>query len=382
MFLDLGSNLGVYSLLVAQTRHSAGDLRLAFILSVNVNCKFVNLLHICPLKGWYAIKYDGFGEGMVPDLKVLTKHKNYIRATTGLDELLLLMPQGTTLHISGFHHHLHYYLRNVSHTVITDNYICPSPSVTAWRTTIFPRTWSPWSTMPSGTDKHIYEHKLTWKLYIETESNNYSPSDVSETLYPVPNLADDPLTNPGSWQFVGKNDVSDLLDSHNLCTRLIVISNTVLLTHKMKTQLILNDWTHIKDKLLQIGKREILGPPTSSITMKTLLHAIPPTTLIVKMDIQVPGHALIARNVKFPTRNHTVPGACVDFVSLKGLECRALQSLGQFPASHPMPYIFMEWKELVISARRSFDDYASKAFFLNLRSSPGWKKFLCVSDIK
>ena len=106
--MDLGSNLGVYSLLVAQTRHSAGDLRLAFILSVNVNCKFVNLLHICPLKGWYAIKYDGFGEGMVPDLKVLTKHKNYIRATTGLDELLLLMPQGTTLHISGFCHNMIY----------------------------------------------------------------------------------------------------------------------------------------------------------------------------------------------------------------------------------------------------------------------------------
>ena len=40
-----------------------------------------------------------------------------------------------------------------------------------------------------------------------------------------------------------------------------------------------------------------------------------------------------------------------------------------------MPYIFMEWKELVISARRSFDDDASKVFFLNLRSSPGWKKF-------
>ena len=71
----------------------------------------------------------------------------------------------------------------------------------------------------------------------------------------------------------------------------------------------------------------------------------------------------------------TVPGACVDFVSLKGLECRALQSLGEFPLSHPMPYIFMEWKELVISARRSFDDDASKVFFLNLRSSPGWKKY-------
>ena len=116
--------------------------------------------------------------------------------------------------------------------------------------------------------------------------------------------------------------------------------------------------------------------------MKTLLHAIPSTTLIVKMDIQVSGHVLIAENIMFPIRNHTVPGACVDFVSLKGLECRALQSLGEFPASHPMPYIFMEWKELVISARRSFDDYASKAFFLNQRSSPGWKKILCVSDIK
>ena len=40
-------------------------------------------------------------------------------------------------------------------------------------------------------------------------------------------------------------------------------------------------------------------------------------------------------------------------LKLKGLECRALQSLGDFPASHPMPYIFMEWKELVASPRRS-----------------------------
>ena len=31
----------------------------------------------------------------------------------------------------------------------------------------------------------------------------------------MPNLADDPQTNPGSWQFVGKNDVSDLLNSHH-----------------------------------------------------------------------------------------------------------------------------------------------------------------------
>ena len=37
----------------------------------------------------------------------------------------------------------------------------------------------------------------------------------------------------------------------------------------------------------QIGRREVLGPPTSSITMANLLEAIPPATLIVKMDIQV-----------------------------------------------------------------------------------------------
>jgi len=166
VFLDLGSNLGVYSLLVAQTRHSAGDLRPGRVVAV-----------------------DAAGDN----------------------------------------------LAYISHSLTNNNI---------------------------SKDMVTLVHNAI--------------SDVSETLYPVPNLADDPLTNPGSWQFVGKND---------------------------------------------IGRREILGPPTSSITMKTLLHAIPSTTLIVKMDIQ-------------------------------GLECRALQSLGEFPASHPMPYIFMEWKELVISARR------------------------------
>ena len=39
------------------------------------------------------------------------------------------------------------------------------------------------------------------------------PSDVSEPLYPVPNFEDDPLTNPGSWQFVKKSDVSFDLDA-------------------------------------------------------------------------------------------------------------------------------------------------------------------------
>ena len=37
----------------------------------------------------------------------------------------------------------------------------------------------------------------------------------------------------------------------------------------------------------QIGQRKILGAPISPITMRNLLDAIPPATLIVKMDIQV-----------------------------------------------------------------------------------------------
>ena len=36
---------------------------------------------------------------------------------------------------------------------------------------------------------------------------------MSEPLYPVPNFVDDPLTNPGSWQFVRKSDVSFDLDA-------------------------------------------------------------------------------------------------------------------------------------------------------------------------
>ena len=33
-------------------------------------------------------------------------------------------------------------------------------------------------------------------------------------------------------------------------------------------------------------------------------------------------------------------------ISLQGHECSALRSLGRFPTSHPMPYIFMEWGEV------------------------------------
>ena len=43
----------------------------------------------------------------------------------------------------------------------------------------------------------------------------------------------------------------------------------------------------VNKSFFKIGKQEILGPPTYSITMKNLLEAIPPATLIVKMDIQV-----------------------------------------------------------------------------------------------
>ena len=46
-----------------------------------------------------------------------------------------------------------------------------------------------------------------------------------------------------------------------------------------------NQYPH--NRYHQIEKREILGPPTSSITMENLLAAIPSATLIVKMDIQV-----------------------------------------------------------------------------------------------
>lgn len=100
-------------------------------------------------------------------------------------------------------------------------------------------------------------------------------SDLSEPLYPVPgdqlpNIVGDPNTNPGARQFLRRKE---------------------------------------------IGQRKILGAPISPITMRNLFDAIPPATLIVKMDIQ--GH-----------------------------ECRALRSLGQFPASHPTPYIFMEWFEI------------------------------------
>ena len=37
----------------------------------------------------------------------------------------------------------------------------------------------------------------------------------------------------------------------------------------------------------QIRQRKILGAPISPITMRNLLDAIPPATLIVEMDIQV-----------------------------------------------------------------------------------------------
>merc|ERR1719270_1879242 len=97
VFLDLGSNLGVYSLLVAQTRHSAGDHRPGRVVAV-----------------------DAAGDN----------------------------------------------LAYVSHSL---------------------------------TNNNISKHMVTLV--------HNAISDISETLYPVPNLADDPQTNPGSWQFVGKNDI-------------------------------------------------------------------------------------------------------------------------------------------------------------------------------
>ena len=58
-------------------------------------------------------------------------------------------------------------------------------------------------------------------------------------------------------------------------------SYTIMTTINLTILLLLDHPNH------QIGKREVLGPPTSSITMASLFTAIPPATLIVKMDIQV-----------------------------------------------------------------------------------------------
>ena len=64
-------------------------------------------------------------------------------------------------------------------------------------------------------------------------------SDVSEPLYPIP-MEDDPKDNPGSWQFVSKVEVDE------------------------------EGW-------------EVLGEPTASITMASLLSGLPSSTFIVKV---------------------------------------------------------------------------------------------------
>ena len=102
-------------------------------------------------------------------------------------------------------------------------------------------------------------------------------SDVSEPLYPI-RMGNDPKDNPGSWQFVSKVEVNEEEEG------------------------------------------EVLGRPTVSITMASLLSSLPHSTYIVKMDIQ-------------------------------GMECKALRSLGAFPAAI-MPYIFMEWNEIADSPKR------------------------------
>ena len=65
-------------------------------------------------------------------------------------------------------------------------------------------------------------------------------SDVSEPLYPIA-MGNDPKLNPGSWQFVSKGEASE-------------------------------------------EEGEVLGRPTHSITMASLLSALPPSTLIVKVE--------------------------------------------------------------------------------------------------
>ena len=64
--------------------------------------------------------------------------------------------------------------------------------------------------------------------------------------------------------------------------------------------------------------RKVLGPPTSSVTLPHLLATLPPaSTVIIKMDIE-------------------------------GQECRVLNAPGVFESGHSIPYIFMEWRTLVI----------------------------------
>ena len=67
---------------------------------------------------------------------------------------------------------------------------------------------------------------------------------------------------------------------------------------------------------MEVGGRGVLGPPTPSITLPSLLASLPPgAPAIIKMDIQ-------------------------------GQECRVLRSPGIFNTSHAIPYIFMEWNEV------------------------------------
>ena len=87
VFLDLGSNLGVYSLLVAQLRHSTGDQRFYFHLD------------------HHYVNYDGDG-GIVFDDVV-----------AGPDVWFPWMLLGIISHISGFNHicvFVYLYLQEIS----------------------------------------------------------------------------------------------------------------------------------------------------------------------------------------------------------------------------------------------------------------------------
>ena len=111
---------------------------------------------------------------------------------------------------------------------------------------------------------------------------HHTISNITEPLYPVSfksenlvrinGIDDNPETNPGSISFVRKEDV---------------------------------------------GKRKVLGPPTISTTISTILDSLPTTakSVIIKMDIQ--GH-----------------------------ECRVLDTPNFFDSIPYVPYIFMEWAEM------------------------------------
>ena len=143
-------------------------------------------------------------------------------------------------------------------------------------------------------------------------------SDVSEPLYPIPVKGNDPKLNPGSWQFVRKEELGKY-------------------------------------------RGEVLGQPTQSITMASLLSGLPrSSTLIVKMDIQGKECRALRSLATFPAATKmpykaTFPVATTMPYNATFPAVSKMPYNATFPATITMPYIFMEWNELAGSAKRCPD---------------------------